>query len=72
MFLEPDEWLAEIKTLLDDLRDEHRNTQQEDDPRSEAAIAWSKISAVYPSLDRGLLTYMVAEEVMASNPGASF
>lgn len=48
-FLKPEEWRKELNILLSDLEGGDASIN---DPESPAYIAWLKISAVYPSLER--------------------
>jgi hypothetical protein len=66
-FLSLDEWLAEIKVLLDDLIDEDGNVKRANDLRSEAGVAWSKIHAVYPLIAQETLARMTADQIVKSD-----
>jgi hypothetical protein len=45
-FLSEGEWKQELEVLLDDLVDEDGNLKRSTDMRSDAGVAWSKVTSV--------------------------
>ncbi|CDO74067.1 hypothetical protein BN946_scf185043.g117 [Trametes cinnabarina] len=67
-FLTEQEWIDELKVLLDDLVDEDGHVKRSTDLRSDAGIAWSKVHAVYPSISQEQLVKLSIDQVLARDP----
>ena len=70
-FLTKQEWREELSVLLDDLVDEDGNPKRSTDLRTDAGVAWSKVHAVYPSIDQEQLARMSVDQIIARDPSAS-
>ncbi|RPD61950.1 hypothetical protein L226DRAFT_613292 [Lentinus tigrinus ALCF2SS1-7] len=67
-FLTEQEWREELSVLLDDLVDEDGNPKRSTDLRTDAGVAWSKVHAVYPSIDQEQLARMTIDQIINRDP----
>ena len=49
-FLSVGEWRSELQILVEDLVDQEGNTKNVKSLQKDAAVAWSKVNAVYPMI----------------------
>lgn len=66
-FIKLEDWREEIGVLVEYLTDHNENSEE---PTSEAIVAWSKLQAVYPSIDRGRVGKMTVDQILARDTGA--
>ncbi|THV08632.1 hypothetical protein K435DRAFT_883341 [Dendrothele bispora CBS 962.96] len=64
-FLTEAEWRAELAVLLHDLVDEDGSLKRTTDLKSDAGVAWHKVSAVYPTLSQQKLVTMSVDQIIA-------
>lgn len=67
-FLKLEDWRQELVILLDDLIDEDGTVKR---ATGEAGVAWSKVHAVYPSIDQERLGHMSVDQILAKDPSSS-
>ncbi|KAI0721894.1 Dynamin family-domain-containing protein [Cerioporus squamosus] len=67
-FLTEQEWREELSVLLDDLVDEDGNFKRSTDLRTDAGVAWSKVHAVYPSIDQMQLAHLSVDQIINRDP----
>ncbi|KAI1792937.1 hypothetical protein LXA43DRAFT_1129135 [Ganoderma leucocontextum] len=67
-YLTPSEWKDEVEYLLKDLKDTpDGHVKRRSDLVEEAAVAWEKIYAVYPSINEDMLSKLSAEQLLTQN-----
>lgn len=66
-FISPQEWRNELELLINDIVSNGRVTNDYDDDNTQAGIAFAKIQAVYPHLNRENLSAAVVDELLDSD-----
>lgn len=62
-FISRDDWISELRLLLDDLVEDRQLSDTHLDDKTEAGIAYAKIRAVYPDLTHDMIVESEAEEL---------